>query len=148
LPARERPRRPRSATAGALFVNAGIAVFRPLEEWDEAGFDRSVAVNLKGPFFLVRALLPLFANPASIVLNTSINARMGMPTSSVYAATKAGLASLARTLSGELIGRGIRVNAVSPGPVTTPLHAKIGFTDADRAEFVLQIPAKRLGEAL
>jgi NAD(P)-dependent dehydrogenase (short-subunit alcohol dehydrogenase family) len=72
-----------------LFVNAGRGDFRPLEQWDEASFDRSIAVNLKGPFFLVRALLPIFANPASIVLNGSINARIGMPNSSVYAATKA-----------------------------------------------------------
>ena len=114
-----------------LFVNAGVAEFRPLEQWDEAGFDRSLAVNLKGPFFLVQALLPILANPASIVLNTSINARIGMPNSSVYAATKAGLLSLARTLSGELIGRGIRVNAVSPGPIATPLYGKLGLDEAD-----------------
>lgn len=97
-----------------LFINAGLGDFRPLEQWDEVGFDRSFAVNVKGPFFLVQALLPSLANPASIVLNSSINARIGMPASSVYAATKAALLSLARTLSGELIGRGIRVNAVSP----------------------------------
>ena len=130
----------------AMFVNAGIGDFRPLEQWDEAGFDRSFAVNLKGPFFLIRALLPLFANPASIVLNTSINARIGMPNSSVYAATKAGLISLARTLSGELIGRGIRVNAVSPGPIATPLHGKIGMGEAEIKALVGQIPAGRRGD--
>jgi NAD(P)-dependent dehydrogenase (short-subunit alcohol dehydrogenase family) len=128
-----------------LFANAGIGDFRPVGQWDEAGFDRSVAVNLKGPFFLVQALLPILANPASIVLNTSINARIGMPNSSVYAATKAGLISLARTLSGELIGRGIRVNAVSPGPIATPLHGKIGMTGADIDALVGQIPAGRRG---
>ena len=130
-----------------LFVNAGIGDFRPLEQWDEAGFDRSIAVNLKGPFFLVQALLPILARPASIVLNTSINARIGMPNSSVYAATKAGLVSLARTLSGELIGRGIRVNAVSPGPIATPLHGKIGMDDAAVKALVAQIPAGRFGDA-
>ena len=110
-----------------LFVNAGLGDFRPLEQWDEAGFDRSLAVNLKGPFFLIQALLPVFANPASIVLNTSINTRLGMPASSVYAASKAGLASLVRTLSGELIGRGIRVNAISPGPTATPSMTSWGW---------------------
>ena len=129
-----------------LFANAGIGEFRPLEQWDEAGFDRSVAVNLKGPFFLVQALLPIFANPASIVLNTSINAHIGMPTSSVYAATKAGLISLARTLSGELLARGIRVNAVSPGPIATPLYGKIGMDEAAVKELVAQIPAGRRGD--
>ena len=133
-----------------LFVNAGVADFRPLDKWDEAGFDRSVAINLKGPFFLVQALLPILANPASIVLNTSINAQIGMPNSSIYAATKAGLASLVRTLSGELIGRGIRVNAVSPGPIATPLISKIGMPEAEekamRAAIQAQIPAKRFGD--
>ena len=130
-----------------LFVNAGIGEFRPLDDWDEAAFDRSLAVNFKGPFFLIQALLPLFAKPASIVLNTSINAHIGMPMSSIYAASKAALASLIRTLSGELIGRGIRVNAVSPGPIATPLHGKIGMDDAAIAKLVAQIPAGRRGEA-
>jgi NAD(P)-dependent dehydrogenase (short-subunit alcohol dehydrogenase family) len=129
-----------------VFINAGIGDFRPLEQWDEAGFDRSVAVNLKGPFFLLQALLPILDRPASIVLNTSINARIGMPSSSVYAATKAGLVSLARTLSGELIGRGIRINAVSPGPIATPLHGKIGMSEADIEALVAQIPAGRRGD--
>jgi NAD(P)-dependent dehydrogenase (short-subunit alcohol dehydrogenase family) len=129
----------------AVFVNAGIGEFRPLGQWDETAFDRSMAVNLKGPFFLLQALLPLLANPASIVLNTSINAHIGMPNSSIYAATKAGLISLARTLSGELISRGIRVNAVSPGPIATPLHGKLGMNEDDVAALVKQIPAGRRG---
>ncbi|MDQ0474147.1 SDR family oxidoreductase [Labrys wisconsinensis] len=130
----------------AVFVNAGIGDFRPLEQWDEAGFDRSLAVNFKGPFFLVQALLPVLANPASIVLNTSINAHIGMPNSSVYAASKAALLSLARTLSGELLPRGIRVNAVSPGPVATPLHGKIGMDEAAIRSLAGQIPLGRRGD--
>jgi NAD(P)-dependent dehydrogenase (short-subunit alcohol dehydrogenase family) len=133
-----------------LVVNAGVAEFRPLAQWDEAGFDRSVDINLKGPYFLLQALLPIFANPASIVLNTSINAHVGMPNSSVYALTKAGLLSLARTLSGELIARGIRVNAVSPGPIATPLHGKFGLAEAERKAMAsalqAQIPVKRFGD--
>src|SRR3954447_19763994 len=132
-----------------LFVNAGVGDFRPLERWDEAGFDRSVAVNLKVPFFLIQALLPLLAAPASIVLNTSINAHIGMPSSSVYAATKAGLLSLARTLSGELISRGIRVNAVSLGPIAPPLYGKLGMPEADMKAMAAtiqgQIPVGRFG---
>jgi NAD(P)-dependent dehydrogenase (short-subunit alcohol dehydrogenase family) len=134
----------------AVFINAGVADLRPIEAWDVDGFDRSFAVNLRGPYFLIQALLPWLAKPASIVLNTSINAHIGMPTSSVYAATKAGLLSLARTLSGELIGRGIRVNAVSPGPVSTPLYGKLGMSPADldkTAQAILaQVPAGRFGE--
>ena len=109
--------------------------------------DRSLAINFKGPFFLVQALLPLFANPASIVLNTSINAHIGMPTSSIYAASKGALLTLAKTLSGELISRGIRVNAVSPGPIATPLHEKLGATDDFKTSLAAQIPARRFGNA-
>ena len=105
---------------------------------------------MKGPFFLIQALLPLLANPASIVLNASINAHIGMPNTSVYGATKSALLSLTRTLSGELIGRGIRVNAVSPGPISTPLYGKLGFSEADlktvAASIKGQVPAGRFGD--
>ena len=133
-----------------LFVNAGIADLRPVEQWDESAFDRSFAINVKGPYFLVQALLPIFANPASIVLNASVNAHIGMPNTSVYGASKAALLSLARTLSGELISRGIRVNAVSPGPISTPLYSKLGLSEADlgsvAASIQSQVPARRFGK--
>jgi NAD(P)-dependent dehydrogenase (short-subunit alcohol dehydrogenase family) len=132
-----------------LFVNAGVADLRPVEQWDEPGFDRSFAINVKGPYFLIQALLPIFANPASIVLNTSVNAHIGMPDTSVYGATKAALLSLIRTLSGELIARGIRVNAVSPGPISTPLYSKLGLTEAAlqavSASIQGKVPAGRFG---
>ncbi len=76
-------------------------------------------INLKGPFFLLQALLPLLANPASVILCGSVSAHIGLPTSSAYAASKAGLLSLTRTLSAELLPHGIRVNGLSPGPVRT-----------------------------
>jgi NAD(P)-dependent dehydrogenase (short-subunit alcohol dehydrogenase family) len=134
----------------ALFVNAGIADLKPIEQWDEDAFDRSFAINVKGPYFLVQALLPVFANPASIVLNTSVNAHLGMPNTSVYGATKAALLSLARTLSGELIRRGIRVNAVSPGPISTPLYGKLGLSESDlkaaAASIQSQVPIGHFGK--
>jgi NAD(P)-dependent dehydrogenase (short-subunit alcohol dehydrogenase family) len=129
-----------------LFVNAGVGDFRPIENWDEDSFDRSFAVNLKGPFFLIQALAPLLARPASVILNASVNIHIGMPASSVYAATKAGLLSLARTLSGELLARGVRFNAISPGPIATPLHGKIGMGESEIAGLVAQIPAGRRGD--
>jgi NAD(P)-dependent dehydrogenase (short-subunit alcohol dehydrogenase family) len=132
-----------------LVVNAGIVDMRPLEKWDEAGFDRSFGINFKGPFFLIQALLPLFANPTSIVLTTSVNAHIGMPNSSIYSASKAALLSLTRTLSGELIPRGIRVNAVSPGPIATPLYDKLGLPKEDlkamSEALKTQVPAHRFG---
>ena len=131
-----------------LFCNAGIADLRPLEKWDEQSFDHSFAVNLKGAFFLIQQLLPLFANPTSIILNGSINAHIGMANSSVYAATKAAMISLARTLSGELIGRGIRVNVVSAGPIKTPLYTKLGLRqeDLDSSPLLNLVPARRFGQ--
>jgi NAD(P)-dependent dehydrogenase (short-subunit alcohol dehydrogenase family) len=135
----------------AVFVNAGVAELRPLEAWDEQGFDRTFDINVKGPLFLIQALQPILANPASIVLNGSVNAHIGMPNSSVYAASKAALISLARTLSGELVSRGVRVNVISPGPITTPLYGKLGFSDAQLKEVAgqiqAQVPAGRFGEA-
>ena len=132
-----------------LVINAGVADLRPLEQWDEAGFDRSLAINFKGPFFLVQSLLPLLANPASIVLNASINAHIGMPNTSVYGASKAALLSLARTLSGELAPRGVRVNAISPGPIATPLYSKLGLSDQQAKsmaeQLATQVPARRFG---
>src|SRR6202012_5512553 len=74
-----------------VFINAGIGDFRPVDGFDEAGFDRSFAINVKGPFFLIQALLPILANPSSIVLVGSIQARVGQPNASIYAATKAAL---------------------------------------------------------
>ena len=127
-----------------LFINAGVVELKPLGQWDALAFDRSFNTNLKGPYFLLQELLPVFANPASIVINGSINAHIGMPTSSVYAATKAAIISLTKTLSGELISRGIRVNAVSAGPIMTPVHS--GRSEEAKAGILKQIPAGRFGQ--
>lgn len=133
-----------------LFVNAGIVDMRLVEQIDSATFDRSFNINVKGPFFLVQALLPVFANPASIVLNGSVNAHIGMPNTTIYSASKAALISLIRTLSGELKSRGIRVNAVSPGPISTPLYSKLGFSEEQlkqvAASIQSQVPAGRFGK--
>jgi NAD(P)-dependent dehydrogenase (short-subunit alcohol dehydrogenase family) len=127
-----------------LFINAGIVELRPIGHWDVAAFDRSFDTNVKGPYFLLQELLPVFANPASIVINGSVNPHIGMPTSSIYAATKAAMISLTKTLSGELISRGIRVNAVSAGPIMTPIHA--GRSEEEQAAFIRQIPLGRFGK--
>jgi NAD(P)-dependent dehydrogenase (short-subunit alcohol dehydrogenase family) len=131
------------------FLNAGVSVWLPIEAWTEEMFDRSFDINVKGPYFLIQALLPVFANPASVVLNTSINAHVGAANSSVYAATKAAFLNMSKTLSSELLGRGIRVNAVSPGPVETPLYDKLGIPDAYRdqvnQDITATIPFGRFG---
>jgi len=114
-----------------VFINAGIAELRPIDKWDAAAFERTFSVNVKGPFFLIQALLPILANPSSIVINASVNAHVGMANTSVYGASKAAILSFTRTMSGELVSRGVRVNAVSPGPITTPLYGKLGLTGDD-----------------
>ena len=133
-----------------LVVNAGIADLRPLQKWDEAGFDRTFAINVKGPLFLIQALLPVFSKSACIVLIASVNAHVGMPNTSVYAASKAALLSFTRTLSGELLPRGIRVNAISPGPIDTPLYDKLELPKADLKRFAdslkKQVPLGRFGD--
>ena len=131
------------------FLNAGISVWLPIQEWTEEMFNRSFDINVKGPYFLMQALLPVFANPASVILNTSVSAHLGAPNSSVYGATKAALLNMSKTLSSELINRGIRINAVSPGPVDTPLYDKLGIPDAYREQLnkdiIATIPFGRFG---
>ena len=98
-----------------VFINAGMAHTDSLDQSNEASFDRTIAVNLKGPYFLIQALLPLLANPATVVLNASIRDSTEVPSSSVFWASKLGLASFARTLSVELAPRGVRIFALSSG---------------------------------
>ncbi|AUY14526.1 MULTISPECIES: SDR family oxidoreductase [Serratia] len=135
-----------------LYINAGDVMHRPLQEWDEQSYQRLMDINLKGPFFLIQALLPLLANPSSVILCGSVSAHIGLPQSSAYAASKAGLLSLARTLSGELHARGIRVNGLSPGPTETPALGKLGLAEADeqalRDDIRALVPIGRMGSAL
>ena len=114
----------RHAGIDVLFVNAGIAEWVLAAEVTPDHFDRLFAVNVRGAFFTVQRALPQLRPGAAVVLNTSVADRVGAPRTSIYAASKAALRSLARTLSAELLGRGIRVNAVSPGPTETPIQAK------------------------
>lgn len=133
----------------AIFINAGVAKFAAFADIDEALWDQTFNVNVKGAYFTIQALTPLLNSGAAIVLNGSINAHIGMPSSSVYAASKAALISLAKTLSAELLPLGVRVNVVSPGPVTTPLYGRLGMEAAQldqmAATIQAQIPLKRFG---
>jgi NAD(P)-dependent dehydrogenase (short-subunit alcohol dehydrogenase family) len=132
-----------------LFVNAGVGKFAPVEAVTEEFFDSIMDINFKGAYFTIQKALPFLNDNASIILNTSINAHIGMPNTSVYAASKAALLTLARTLSAELLGRGIRVNALSPGPVTTPIFNRLGLpaeTLEETANGIReQVPMKRFG---
>lgn len=133
----------------AVFINAGIAKFATLSEATEDLWDQTFNTNIKGVFFQLQALDPLLNEGASIVLNGSINAHIGMPASSIYSASKAALISLAKTLSAELLPRGIRVNVVSPGPVATPIYEKLGLDpeklEKTAASIQAQVPLGRFG---
>jgi NAD(P)-dependent dehydrogenase (short-subunit alcohol dehydrogenase family) len=134
-----------------LFLNAGVGKFGPIADLDEAAWDDSFRINVKGPWLAIKLLGPLLKTGGSIVVTTSVNGQIGMPGSSAYAASKAALRSLVRVAAAELAPRGIRVNAVSPGPIETPFHTKLGFpADTSKAfaeQLIGQIALKRFGTA-
>ena len=103
-----------------VFANAGIAKYATLGAITEELYDSIFDVNVKGLLFTVQKALPLLPDGASIILNASIVASKGLPSNSVYSATKAAVRSFARTWTTDLKERGIRVNAVSPGSISTP----------------------------
>lgn len=134
-----------------LFVNAGIAKFVPFTDVTESFFDETIGINTKGAFFAVQKLAPVLRQGSAVILNTSVVDEKGMAATSVYAASKAALRSLARTLSTELLPRGIRVNAVSPGPIATPIYGKLGLPKEQADAFASTVregnPMKRFGTA-
>lgn len=132
-----------------LFVNAGGGTFAPFEAYTEAQFDEQVGVNFKGAFFTVQKALPLLSKGSSVIFTTSISNQLGMASMAIYAAAKAATRSLARTLATELLPKGIRVNAVSPGPIETPAFSRLGMPTEQAAEMkksiAAQIPMGRFG---
>lgn len=130
-----------------LFANAGVAEFRAAEEVNEAFFDKTMDINVKGLFFTVTKALPLMSPGSSIVLTSSVVNEKGFLGASVYSATKAAVRSLARTFAAEFVGRGIRVNVLSPGPIETPIFDRkdTGIDRSASAGFAESTPMKRLG---
>ncbi len=125
-----------------LFLNAGIAQFAPLDQAPESQFDAMFAVNVKGPWLALKHALPLLNKGSSVIVNTSVVGQKGMASSSLYAATKAALRAFARAAMTELSERGIRINAVSPGPIETPIYGKLGFPDEALKSFASSIESK------
>jgi NAD(P)-dependent dehydrogenase (short-subunit alcohol dehydrogenase family) len=130
-----------------LFANAGLGEFAPLGDITEEHFDKQFDVNVKGTLFTVQGALPLMSAGSAIVLNASLVSIKGNPAFSVYSATKAALRSFARNWAVDLKGKGIRVNAVSPGVVPTPgYHTSLGMTEQQLDDFIQSvIPAIPLG---
>jgi NAD(P)-dependent dehydrogenase (short-subunit alcohol dehydrogenase family) len=139
----------RFGTLDLLFLNAGVVRPAPLEEVDEALYDELFAVNTKGAFFTLQRTAPLLADGASVVF--TVGAGGAMPGASVIAGSRGALRSMVPALALELAPRRIRVNAVSPGAVETPIWSRSGLPaealEANAARMAAQIPLGRLGEA-
>ena len=134
-----------------LFANAGLGQVAPLGTVTEEHFDREFDINVKGLFFSVQKALPLFKDGGSIILNSSVAGHKGIGGFSVYSATKAAVRSFARTWTSDLKDRKIRVNAISPGPIETPIFGKLGLTQEQFTEFantiVSSVPLGRVGQS-
>lgn len=133
-----------------LFVNAGIAKFSPVADTPENLYNEIFDINTKGAFYTIQKAVPYLNDGASIILNSSVAAETGVQGAGVYSATKAALRSFARTAASELVGRGIRVNTVAPGPIVTPIFGRTGLPQEAIDEFakgvVARVPMQRFGQ--
>lgn len=134
-----------------LFLNAGIVRFAPWEHHSVEDFDRQFAINVRGPWLAIKYGIAALNDGASVIATTSVANQMGNPNSSAYAASKAALRQLVRSAAAELSPRGIRVNAVSPGPIETPILGKTGAPPEQLEQMVKQIQSQvalgRFGKA-
>ena len=132
-----------------LFANAGMGEHVPLGEITEEHFDRTFDANVKGLLFTVQKALPLMPDGGSIILNASVAGGKGIPAFSVYSASKAAVRSFARSWTTDLKSRRIRVNAISPGPIETPIFGTIFSTkqamEEFKAQMSAQVPLGRMG---
>ncbi|MGY2161944.1 glucose 1-dehydrogenase [Pseudomonas tolaasii] len=133
-----------------LFANAGLGDFQPLGAITEESFDRTFGINVKGTLFTVQKALPLMSGGSSVILTGSTTGTMGTPAFSVYSATKAALRNFARSWALDLKGTGIRVNVLSPGPISTPgLDLALSGTGQKEAiidDMTAQVPLGRIGK--
>jgi NAD(P)-dependent dehydrogenase (short-subunit alcohol dehydrogenase family) len=132
-----------------LFANAGIAKLAPYGASSEALFDELFATNVKGAYFTLQKAIPHLNDGASVIFNTSVAGSKGTENMGVYAATKAAVRSFVRTAAAELQSRSIRVNAVAPGPVATPIFGRSGLTEEQiegfKAGISARVPMQRMG---
>lgn len=125
-----------------LFLNAGVAKFAPLDQVTEAFFDEHFDVNVKGVLFTVQEAAPLLRPGASVIMTTSNSNRIGLAGTVVCAATKAATRLMVRVLASELAARSIRVNAVCPGPIETPIFGKMGLPPEEVQSIAASLMAK------
>jgi len=134
-----------------VFANAGASTVAPLEAITPQYIEDNLALNFSGTFFTIQKTAPLIPKGGSIIVTTSFLNVIGKPGLSILAATKAAARSLVRTLGAELASRGIRVNAVSPGAISTPFYSKMGLSEAQLSavagDLESKIALKRFGDA-
>jgi NAD(P)-dependent dehydrogenase (short-subunit alcohol dehydrogenase family) len=133
-----------------LFVNAGVLSIGAIVDTAEEEFDRLFRINVKGPWLVLKYATPLLRAGASVILNASINAHLGMSGSSVYSATKAAVRSFGRTAASELAAKGVRVNVLSPGVIDTGItekHVAAGQAAQVREAIRQRIPMQRWGRS-
>jgi NAD(P)-dependent dehydrogenase (short-subunit alcohol dehydrogenase family) len=134
-----------------LFLNAGIAKFAPLAEASVKDFDAMWTLNVRGPWLALKHALPLLSEGANVIVNTSVVNQKGLAGAAAYAATKAALRAVVRGAANELAARKIRVNAISPGPIETPIFGKLGLSKNAADDFLkdaaTRIPLGRIGAA-
>jgi NAD(P)-dependent dehydrogenase (short-subunit alcohol dehydrogenase family) len=144
--------RARYGRIDVVFANAGAGTAAPLESVTPEQIDEQFSLNVSGLFFTIQKAAPLIPKGGSIVVTTSFLNAVGTPGLSILSATKAAIRSLVRSIGAELAPRGIRVNAVSPGPIATAFHTKLGLTDAQLTETATaiqaRVPLQRFGEAV
>ncbi|MDJ0762572.1 MAG: SDR family oxidoreductase [Myxococcota bacterium] len=133
-----------------LFLNAGIGKPLPVEASETGTIDQLFDINVKGPILAIKHAAGLFRDGGSVVINTSVANQKGMPGFGIYSASKAAVRAFVRTAAGELAPRGIRVNAVSPGPIETPIWGKMGVPAEQMDEMgqniLTQVPLGRFGK--
>ncbi|MFD9701017.1 SDR family NAD(P)-dependent oxidoreductase [Lentzea sp. NPDC059081] len=137
--------RARGRGVDVVFANAGIGGFATLEDTTEEHFDQLFGINVRGTLFSVQKALPLLNDGGAVVVNLSVRGDDGVAAFGTYSATKAALRSYVRTWANELKDRGVRVNAISPGTISTP--AFTGLSDEAQAGFAARVPIGRVGTA-
>ena len=134
-----------------LFLNAGIARFAPLAEASVTDFDEMWNLNVRGLWLALKHAIPILSNGAAVIINTSVANQKGFEAASAYGATKGALRSIVRIAARELAVRNVRVNAISPGPIETPIFGKMGMPqeslDAFLSDAVAHVPLGRMGSA-
>lgn len=138
-------------TLDVLFLNAGIAKLAAFDAFDEAFYQEQFDVNVKGVVFGLQKLLPILARGSAVIVNTSVADQRAAPGLSIYSATKGAVSALVRTLAVELASRGVRVCAVSPATILTPIQQKFGLSEevarATAQTYTARIPLGRFGTA-